>query len=668
MSPRLFLKKFTKSAKYPSLFLAANLLAACSGAGAESVTQTNDQSTFSVVEEVAPTTMVQAVAKAPPNILLILADDMGYSDIGAFGGEIETPNLDKLAARGRILTNYHTSALCAVTRSMLMTGTDHHLVGQGSMEIRATDPRFGKPGYEDLLNEAALPIAQLFKDNGYHTYMAGKWQLGIGVAPEKHGPEDKGFEKAFSFNADHPLHWFNPATDYTYLDENGKAAEHSTFDIMNDESLVEKDTVAKDATVEAKDHGFVYASDLYTRKLIKNIKDGITADTKANQGKTIPDEPKPFFAYLAFHTPHAPMQAPAATIKKYTVARTYRDGFNVVRNARLKKQKDEKLLPQDFQPAPLVTKWEDLSQDKRDVSTRSMEIYAAMIDNLDKNVGHVINFLKNTGQLENTLIVFHSDNGAQGKDVGGQLASFTKNAKTKVKFLEQAGAPAIADKPLKDIEKISYGRDWGTVSNTPFSGYKGELLEGGTSSPTILVLPGEQEAKRPNITALVHVTDLAPTLLEAAGIAVPGAAPDLVHADHKRIPKIQYNGKSYFPITGKSLLGWLKDDSKTEIIHDTPVFDELNSRAYVKTDEWKALWNNDTVKWELFDISTDRAELKNVDKKAKLKNLVKDWEEYQTLNGVIKYGCNWPTAADELDESRTPQTCDSQDNEDDPND
>jgi arylsulfatase len=240
--------------------------------------------------------------------------------------------------------------------------------------------------------------------------------------------------------------------------------------------------------------------------------------------------------------------------------------------------------------------------------------------------------------------------------------------------VKEAGTPGGT---LKGIDKVEYGRAWGTVSNAPFSGYKTEMLEGGTSSPTIVVLPGQTTAQPP-LTQLAHVTDLVPTLLEVAGITPPATPADVIHVADKRMPKIVYKNRQYFPIAGKSILGWLKDDSNASIIHKEPVIDELNSQVYVKTDKWKALWRKDSVKWELFDFKASRVEPVAIpgspDKltkleESKLKELVEAWEKYEVLNGVaVTYDYEWPTTANNLDKPRTRPTGGQPANEDDPND
>ncbi|MGH6860893.1 MAG: sulfatase-like hydrolase/transferase [Phyllobacterium sp.] len=565
-----------------------------------------------------------------PNIVVILADDLGYSDIGAFGGEIETPNLDSLAARGRLLTNYHTGPVCAVTRAMLMSGTDHHLVGEGSMAVKKDDPRYGKQGYEDHLRDDAFSVAQLLRDSGYHTYMAGKWHLGNDVQAGQ-GPANRGFEHSFSWISGSP-HFIDAVSDAGNFLDDGRLATAASFG--------------------ATGSGPIYASDLYADKIISEI------DTNKGDGK-------PFFAYLAFHAPHNPLQAPKAYLDKYKGR--YDGGFDTIRDGRIKRLVEKGIITKDEAIPAAPKSWTSLSQPEQQVYARSMEIYAAMVDNLDHNVGRLIQHLKDIGELDKTFIVFHSDNGAVGKESKQQKAFVKKSDR----FLIEAGNPS-ADTTLKGLDGLFYGKGWGTVSNAPFSGYKFGMEEGGTSSPTIVVLPGEAEALPP-LRELVHVTDLAPTLLDLAGIAQPlePAVPDVIHLDQTkdaRPGKVLYQGNAFFPMTGKTILGWL-DGGKAGIIHDEPLADEYNGKVYVRNGEWKALWSGGASKWALFDLNSDRGELTDRQGEApdRLKSLVDAWQTYETRAGVLDYGGNWPARADALDKPHdgTPAPERTEDDDDD---
>jgi arylsulfatase len=327
--------------------------------------------------------------KQPPNFLIIVADDLGYSDIGAFGGEIDTPNLDALAAQGLKLTGFHTAPTCSPTRSMLLAGLDNHEAGLGNMAEVIAPNQKGQPGHEGYLRTDVASLAELLGASGYRTHYSGKWHLGL--APEQ-DPHARGFETSFAllqgghnhFGLQVALKRGDPGYDYT---KNGRHLS----------SLPEN----------------FYSSDYFAAQLIQQLKGG----------KASPAGRKPFFAYLAFTAPHFPLQAPAETIAKYKGR--YAGGYDAVRAARLKRQielglLDASVVPHDMDLAPL---WNTLTSEQKAREERRMEVYAAMVDRLDQNVGRVIQALKETGELDNTIILFLADNGAEGSELTGRSMS-----------------------------------------------------------------------------------------------------------------------------------------------------------------------------------------------------------------------------------------------------
>lgn len=297
-----------------------------------------------------------------PNILLIVADDLGYSDIGAFGGEILTPNLDALAAEGRVLTDHHAAATCSPSRAMLISGADHHLVGLGTMAEVENDVQKTKPGYEGYLNDSALSIAELLRDSGYHTYMAGKWHLGL-YGDDAHSPKTRGFESSFALLSGASSHFAPVAgkplsTDGDPYRDNGIAVT-----LPND----------------------FYSSNVYADRLIKYIQ-----ENAADQ--------KPFFAYAAFTAPHWPLQAPPDHIDRYEGQ--YAEGYAVIQQRRLAKQKQLGIIPADFRANPGLPDsvntptWDSLTTDQQAIEARKMEVYAAMVENLDANIGRIIQAIK----------------------------------------------------------------------------------------------------------------------------------------------------------------------------------------------------------------------------------------------------------------------------------
>jgi arylsulfatase A-like enzyme len=549
-----------------------------------------------------------AAPAARPNILMILADDLGYSDIGAFGGEISTPNLDALVASGRVLTDYHTGATCSPTRSMLMSGTDHHIAGLGSMaelvgvDIAANVAPWGAAntygltnlpdGYEGYLNDNVLSLPQVFKDGGYHTYMAGKWHLATapespavtGFGPFKPYPASfpgaKGFERSFALVQGAGSH-FAPVPGKPIMADLGSKY------IENDQAI-------------ALPSDF-YSSTSYANKLIEYLE----ADK---------DDNKPVFGYLAFTAPHWPLQAPDADIAKY--AGRYDEGYEVIRSRRIARQKALGLIPADFNPnAGLDStfgrpKWDSLTPTQKAMEARKMEVYAAMVENMDRNIGRVIQYLKDTGRYENTLIVFASDNGAEGAP-----NQFPDNANTD-NSLANIGRP---------LSNVTYGERWAEVSAAPFRLWKGMATEGGVAAPLVVRLPGQSAAK-PKLSDLVHISDLLPTFLEAAGIANPGSS---------------YGGRTVSPITGVSMLARLQDRTTNPPRGANDVLaDELFTGRYVIRDHWKlvsvqAPFGDNS--WQLFDLSNDRGESYNVieSNPTLAAQLMAEYDAYAARVGVV---------------------------------
>lgn len=308
-----------------------------------------------------------------PNILLLVADDLGYADLGCYGGDIETPHIDALAARGLRFSRFHIAALCAPTRSMLLSGNDNHIAGMGIQHNGADEF-----GYEGHLTDRIVPVPQLLRDAGYHTYMAGKWHLGY--KPE-HNPHRKGFEHSF-VNLD-------------------GAGNH-----YDDQGWEEGIPIAR-YTEDGRKAGWpkgTYSTDLFTDKIIGYI------DRHADDGK-------PFFAFAAYTSPHWPLQVDEPYWRKYEGR--YDEGYEVLKMRRMESFKKAGMSPEDAvipPPHDRVKPWDSLSPNEQEMEARKMELYAGMVDNLDHNIGRMITYLKSIGEYENTLIVFMADNGAAAED------------------------------------------------------------------------------------------------------------------------------------------------------------------------------------------------------------------------------------------------------------
>jgi arylsulfatase A-like enzyme len=604
------------------------------------------------------TTSAPVVAQKRPNILYIMADDLGYSDIHAFGGEINTPNLDALVQSGRILTNHHTGTVCAITRSMLISGTDHHLVGEGTMGV-PTDERKGLPGYEGYLNDRALSVAQLLKDGGYHTYMAGKWHIGSGIVGSPTGsgqtPDQWGFEHSYALLGGAATNHFahEPAGSQNYT-EDGK--------------YVQPGQPGQPGGAGGSPAVF-YSTDFYTQRLISYI------DSNKGDGK-------PFFAYAAYTSPHWPLQVPDPYLHNYVGK--YDAGYDAIRDARIARQKALGIIPNDFVPyggasetlvptaatanngtvnAKYVSavhsaaqgytdygpgyvnkKWDSLSPAEKKAQARYMEIYAGMVENLDHNIGLLIQHLKDIGEYDNTFIMFQSDNGAEGWPIdSGADPTATDTANAADPVYSKLGT----DNGLQNAQRLQYGLRWAEVSATPFRLTKGYSGEGGVSTPLLVHLPG-QTTQKPTLRDFTHVTDNTATFLAVAQISPPTqAAPPLVNTltgvDQNK-GKVVYNNRYVYPITGQSLLPLLNDQT-TNAVHTASFGDEAYGRGYLRSADgrWKALWTEPPLgpvdgHWQLFDMSADRGETQDVSTQnpSVIDSLVQQWNSYMSSVGGVE--------------------------------
>ena len=509
-----------------------------------------------------------------PNIVVILADDLGYSDVGAFGSEIRTPSLDEVAAEGMVLTQFRVHTMCTPTRAMLMTGRNNHEVGHGTMTAEYTDETRGQPGYEAKMHLDVELLPEKLQALGYETFLSGKWDLG-GRGDVARWPLNRGFDRSFALIEGAGSHFTKRAA----LEE------------------LPSVTYVEDGTeVELPDNFF--SSNTYADKLIEFIEARKDAD-------------KPFFAYLSFTAPHYPLQAPDDYIDRYSGR--YDNGYEPIRERRMQKQKELGVVPREVQAAPrheVWPEWNELSPEVQALEIRRMEIYAAMVENMDMNIGRVISHLQQSGEWENTVVFFFSDNGPEGGnplDWGGEP------------WFEWA--ETSHDMSLENMgRKNSYvwaGPGWGYVSATPFRYAKGFTTEGGIRSPLIIAGPGRVEAGKTNHSS-THILDLMPTILDLARYAEP------VDSDL---------GRSMVPMLSGEQEGIRKSG-------DQFALELLGRRALIK-DEWKVTWNNapwgPDEEWALFNIVADPTERVNVSSQhpGVLDDLVGAWDRWALDHGVI---------------------------------
>ena len=511
-----------------------------------------------------------------PNVLLILADDLGYADIGVYGSEIPTPNLDALARGGMLLTDFYSSMTCSPARAMLMSGTDSHLAGLGVMARPRREDQQNQPGYVGHLNFRVASLGELMTDAGYNTYMTGKWHLGTEVET---GPRARGFKRSFVSldGAAHlgPWDWRGP--------------QPARYRDGDDIVLV--------------DDGF-YSTRFYTERMIEYI----------NQDR---DDGRPFFAYLAYTAPHWPLQAPDASIARFKGK--YDNGYETLYAQRFARQKELGLIDADATPiddARFEPRWSTLSEDARNVESRHMEIYAAMVSDLDTYIGGLIDFLKEIGEYDNTFIMFVSDNGAESGRM--DLAAFIQ---------EHVGNEY--DHSLENLGRansyVNYGRNWASVSATPFNRHKFTAFEGGVHVPAFIHYPRKVSSGTRSDTT-VTIMDLLPTFLALAGAEHPGSP---------------YRGRDVLAPQGVSLLPILFGEPDEARAENRLFGWELYGHRGVRQGDWKLVWDNAVPpaqrRWELFNLELDAFEQNDVsaDLPEKYAEMLKGWERYDDENDVI---------------------------------
>jgi arylsulfatase A-like enzyme len=400
------------------------------------------------------------------NILLIVADDLAYADLGCYGGDISTPNIDGLANNGIRFSRFHTAPMCAPTRAMLLSGNDNHIAGMGFQGLSSDEF-----GYEGKLTHRIIAIPELLRKAGYFTCMAGKWHLGLDSISN---PHQKGFDHS-----------------YTLLDGAGNHYNNQSVLRAGNSSYTEDGV-----SVTWSDGD--YSTDIYTDKIIEYI--DLNRESK-----------QAFFAFAAYTSPHWPLQVEKQYWEQYRGR--YDEGYDALKERRLESLKVAGMIPEDVSLPPnheSVMPWDSLSEEEQMKEARKMELYAGMVDNLDHNVGRLISYLKSIGEYENTLIVFMSDNGAAYRD-----------------FINSEGRAELREYYNDDFEDmgnadsyISYGPQWAEAGTSPFRYYKDYATQGGINSPMIISGPNIHKSNEIH-HGFVSVQDLAPTFYELAGIAYP---------------------------------------------------------------------------------------------------------------------------------------------------
>lgn len=544
-----------------------------------------------------------------PNFLIIVADDLGFSDPGCFGSEIRTPSIDKLAKDGIRMTGFHAAAACSPTRAMILTGTDHHIAGLGNL-IEWTDfsgqnfpkgskyttaPQRGMPGYEGYLNQRVAALPEILQEGGYHTVMAGKWHLGL---TKERSPQARGFDRSLALLPACSNHYdWRPEAEFPKFLEKSVIALH-----------MEDDHYVKDLPEDW------YSSNGYGDRMLEYLKEW---------NESIKTSEKPFFAYYPFSAPHWPLQAPKEYIDRYRDA--YKDGPEALRQARLAKLIELGMIPKDVRPHPVVADevpgWDEMDDFHKKMSSTSMEAYAGMVECMDYNIGRVTDYLESIGELDNTFIMFFSDNGAEGAAyeaypmVSGQLMDHL--AKYYDNSLENIG---------NKNSFVWYGPRWAQAATAPSRLYKAYTTEGGVRVPCVIRYPPLHKGQEGSIhETFATVMDIAPTLLGLGGIKHP--APE-------------WKGRQVVPMRGKDMAPWLQ--GKVQTIHDpNEAFGwELCGRAAIRKNNWKAdfiPFPKGISAWQLYDLSKDPGETEDLAAQHPeiLEELLQHWEQYCEETGVV---------------------------------
>ena len=510
----------------------------------------------------------EIVKSEKPNIILILADDMGISDLGCYGSEIQTPNLDRLAENGIRFREFYNTSRCCPTRASLLTGLYAHQTGLGWM----TKVDMREPGYRGQISHNTVTLAEVLKPAGYATYMVGKWHVNLDSecspdSPKHNWPLHRGFDRFYGI--------LKGASDY-----------------FNPDNLYDGDRHIQPP------EGF-YFTDAMNDKACAFIEDHVR------------NEKKPFFLYVAHIAPHWPLQAKAKDIKKYEQA--YLQGWDITRSERYQRMKELGIIADNALLSPKtrgIKDWNQLSEQEKQNQARRMAVYAAQVDNLDQGIGRIVRTLKKNEILDNTLIIFLSDNGGCSLPLD----------RGKSKKTEDIGSP---------VSFTSYGEAWANVSNTPFRMYKKFEHQGGIATPLIIHWPEGIKSRGQFRDQVGHVIDLMPTLLEISGAKYPK----------------EYKGNKIIPYEGMSLLKTFND---TTTVERTLYWEHLANRG-IREGDWKLVSLATQIPpyikdWELYNLKEDHSEVHNLAEQYphKVKELSDKWYAWAKRCNVLPLsGMSW---------------------------
>lgn len=521
-----------------------------------------------------------------PNILVILADDLGYSDLGCYGGEIDTPNIDALAANGVRFTQMYNSARCCPSRASLMTGLYPSQAGIGDFTTDQPNKKRG-PGYLGRLNNNCATMAEALKQGGYRCYYVGKWHL-----HPKTGPIKRGFDEFYGYT---------------------RGYSHDQYDRDYYIRLPERREKEIDPPA-----GEFYATEVFNQYALEFIRQGQKSG-------------HPWFLFLGHSSPHFPVQAPAALADKYE--KIYMRGWDELREQRFERMKELGIVDGErwhLSPRSIVPvdrddiangfsgeenpAWDTLDNDRQRDLARRMAVFAAMVEGVDQGVGQIVDHLSETGDLDNTLILFLSDNGACYEWGPFGFDGPSRKGTTILRRgeeLREIGGPGTYQ---------AYGSAWANLGNTPFKMYKHFTHEGGISTPFIAHWPKGFDKRADWIRDPAHIMDVMPTVLSAANVDYPQ----------------QLHGKGLTPLEGVSLLPAMRGQSLPRRIIG---FDHQSAHA-LRDGDWKLVWSKrmpHKLHWELYNLAEDRCEMNDLSEMYpdRVQSMVREWKRWARHVGVI---------------------------------
>lgn len=515
-----------------------------------------------------------------PNVVLILADDLGFTDIAPFGSEIDTPNIARLAASGLSFTNYHTAANCAPARAMLLTGVDSHRNGVPNIPESIPPEQLAYDHYQGVLSQNVVTLASLLRGSGYHTYMTGKWHLGH--TPELL-PSARGFERTIAMADTGADNW----EQRTYL---------PIYDEAHWYADGEKHTLPDD----------FYSSEYFIDKTIEFI--------SANES-----DDKPFFAYIPFQAVHMPVQAPREFSDKY--AGVYDQGWTVMREQRRLAAEEAGVIPENTEVivTPGTLDWNALTEEQREHHARRMEVYAGMVDAMDMHIGRLMTYLESIGEYENTIFIFTSDNGAEGSP----LISPTGNSVLDPWF-ERVGYETGIENLGEKGSWVGIGPSNATIAASPLAYYKFHANEGGLRVPLVMSGPGISQRGQLS-DEFVFVTDLAPTILSLAGVNDHGGS---------------WQSREVEPIVGKDFSSYLQGRAGPIHTASEPIGYEMGGSGALFKGDYKIVINKfeqNESEWHLFNIKTDPGEANDLAEAEPelLAEMLADYEQWASSNNVL---------------------------------